>query len=81
MPPDCTLSIDGTRVSVTIGSTVAAAVLAAGVAMTRRAHDGSARSVCCGMGMCFECRVRIDGRVALACLTLVADGMEICTDA
>ncbi|HVL45744.1 MAG TPA: 2Fe-2S iron-sulfur cluster-binding protein, partial [Acidovorax sp.] len=35
----------------------------------------------CGMGVCHECRVRIQGRIRLACQTACAEGMVIDTDA
>jgi len=38
------------------------------------------RGPACGMGICQECRVRIDGRLALACLSWCSDGMNITTE-
>ena len=58
--------------------TVAAALTAAGILGLRRAQDGRERGVFCGMGVCFECLVRIDGRLAQrACMTKVRAGMRI----
>jgi hypothetical protein len=35
----------------------------------------------CGMGICLECRVTIDGREhSRSCTTLCAEGMEVRTD-
>ncbi len=40
--------------------------------------DGSPRGAFCGMGMCHDCLVTIDGRAGQrACLSMVADGMDI----
>jgi predicted molibdopterin-dependent oxidoreductase YjgC len=76
-----TLKIDGRSLSVASGSSVAAAVaLAAGGAdvVTRRSVGGTPRGPLCGMGVCQECRVTIDGvRHRLACQTLCAQGMSI----
>lgn len=76
-----TVLIDGHRVSVARGSSVAAAVaLAAGGAngITRRSVSGAARASLCGMGVCQECRVTIDGvRHRLACQTVCAQDMSI----
>jgi sarcosine oxidase subunit alpha len=39
------------------------------------------RAPLCGMGVCFECRVCVDGHPhALACMTLARDGMRVNTD-
>jgi D-hydroxyproline dehydrogenase subunit gamma len=41
-----------------------------------------ARTPFCGMGICGECRVTVDGEAAvLACLTPCRDGMHIVTQA
>lgn len=81
MPPEISVRIDGEEVRVRGECSVAAALRQAGYAATRLAHDGSRRAACCGMGICFECRVQIDGRERLACITPVAAGMEIWRDA
>ena len=81
MSTEVHLRIDGVDVAVPAGCSVAAALRLAGHLATRRALDGSGRGACCGMGVCFECRVRIDGAERLGCLVRVADGMEIVCDA
>ena len=76
-----TLRVNGTAVSVPAGATVAAAVLAAGVTRFRSSVLGEPRSPLCGMGICFECRVTIDGRAhARSCQTICAAGMDVRTD-
>ncbi|MDR5760037.1 2Fe-2S iron-sulfur cluster-binding protein [Caballeronia sp. LZ035] len=76
-----TVLIDGRRISVARGSSVAAAVaLAAGGAngVTRRSVSGAARAPLCGMGVCQECRVTIDGvRHRLACQIVCMQDMSI----
>ena len=78
-----TLSIDARTVSVEEGITVAAAIArAAGgkAAVTRSSVSGMPRAPLCGMGVCQECRVTINGRQhQLACQTLCAQGMEVST--
>ena len=74
------IRIDGRDVRVPAGVSVAAALAHAGVVATRRDVDGHARGACCGMGVCFECRVRVDGEETLGCLTRITAGMEIVTD-
>lgn len=75
------LVIDGTAVEVLEGSSVAAA-LAHGPGRFRRSPSGAMRAPLCGMGLCFECQVRIDGQPGRrACLTPAAAGMQIETEA
>ena len=72
---------NGLRARVAAGSTVAAALLDLGVTAFRRSRDGAPRGPVCGMGVCYECRVTIDGVPhRRACLVPVANGMEVTTD-
>lgn len=60
------------------GETVAAALTAAGITALRRARNGEPRGVFCGMGVCYECLVTVDGgRAQRACMTKVRDGMAV----
>ncbi len=83
------LSVNGVEVAVPLGASVAAAIAHAatpgppgpGGALFRRSRSGTPRAPLCGMGVCFECRVEIDGaRQQRACMILARDGMRICTD-
>lgn len=78
-----TLNVDGRSVQVARGSSVVTAIaLAQGVAgvVTRESVSGTQRGPLCGMGVCQECRVTIDGvQHRLACQTLCAQGMSIKT--
>lgn len=76
------LTINARTIDVPAGVTVAAAIALAcdGVALTRRAVGGAARAPLCGMGVCHECRVTIDGRAhQLSCQTLCTPGMRVQT--
>jgi sarcosine oxidase subunit alpha len=74
--------IDGRPVEVDAGISVSAALWNAEVVAARRSVTGGRRGALCAMGICFECRVTIDGaRHRRACTTTVAPGMEIATDA
>jgi predicted molibdopterin-dependent oxidoreductase YjgC len=44
------------------GSSVAVAVLANGVSSFRRSVSGEPRAPLCAMGVCYECRLTIDGK-------------------
>ena len=80
MPPEVSLRVDGVPVAVPIDISLAAALALIGKASTRRSLQGDARGAFCGMGVCFECRVLVDGVERLACLTRVASDMEVITD-
>lgn len=75
------ISVDGADVIVGAGTSVAAAILSAGVVRFRRSVTGESRSALCGMGICFECRVTIDGKAhARSCQIICTDGMIVRTD-
>jgi len=75
------ISVDGVDVIVRAGTSVAAAVMTVGVARFRRSVTRDARSALCGMGICFECRVMIDGKAhARSCQIICTDGMVVRTD-
>lgn len=77
-----TLHINGRALQVAGDITVAAALAQAGHSATRLSESGQPRAAFCGMGVCQECRVQIDGvNQRLACLTAVAEGMQIVSDA
>jgi len=74
------LSVNGRDVRVDRGAMVAAAIAIAGHGVYRRSVRGDARAPLCGMGVCFECRVTIDGRPhCLSCQTECKDGMRVVT--
>jgi sarcosine oxidase subunit alpha len=78
MPDAVRLKIDGVEVRVPRGSTVAAAVLLSGRPEFRRSVCGQMRGPLCGMGICFECRVVVDGEPHVrSCQLLCRDGMEV----
>jgi sarcosine oxidase subunit alpha len=76
-----TLTVDGVSVTMPTGSMVAAAILKSGKNGFRRSVTGEARGPLCGMGICFECRVTIDGEAhCRSCQTTCEDGMDVRTD-
>jgi len=80
VPEFVTLKINDVAVTMPAGSMVAAAVLKAGVTSFRRSVTGEPRGPLCGMGICFECRVTIDGEAHVrSCQTLCENGMDVRT--
>lgn len=74
------VTIDARTVEVEAGTLVVAALAMAGLRGTRTSVSGQPRAAVCGMGICQECRVTIDGRAhALACQTVCRDGQIIQT--
>ncbi len=77
------VTVDGRAIEVRAGTLVAAAVeLALPGQGARVSPGGLRRQPLCGMGVCGECRVMVDGRAhRLGCQTLCSPDMEIRTDA
>ena len=75
--------IDGRPVQVPAGTLVAAALEIDRAGSGARVSPlGERRQAFCGMGVCGECRVAIDGRAhRLGCQVVCAPGMEIRRDA
>jgi len=81
MPETVTLVVNGVSVEMPVGSMVSAAILKTGIYAFRRSVTGEPRGPLCGMGICFECRVTIDGEQhCRSCQTVCRDGMNVSTD-
>ena len=75
------ITVDGASVVVPRGITVAAALMNADLAI-RTSVRNEPRAALCGMGICQECRVSIDGRpYQRACMIAVEAGMNVERDA
>ncbi|ROM72968.1 (2Fe-2S)-binding protein [Pseudomonas brassicacearum] len=71
--------LDGRPLSVANGTSVAAALALGADGCSRTSISGQRRAPLCGMGICQECRVMIDGYRRLACQTVCRDGMQVQT--
>lgn len=72
------LTLDGRVVTAYEGETVAAVLLGEGHIETRVTVGGAPRGVYCGMGVCFDCLVIVDGVPnTRACVTWVREGMDV----
>lgn len=75
------LWINGTPIRVCAGTSVAAAVLLSGEPVFRRSVSGEKRGPLCGMGICFECRLNIDGvEHCRSCQIVCREGMQARTE-
>ena len=71
--------VDGAQMQAYEGESIAAALLASGRRFTRwTARTGEPRGYFCGMGVCQDCLVTVDGLPNVrACVTPARDGMRI----
>ena len=80
MPSLLALKMNGVKVEVPAGTTVAVAAMLAGKPC-RTSVSGDPRGPLCGMGICFECRVTINGKKhCRSCQILCEAGMDVRTD-
>ena len=71
-------SFEGRRIAAVPGQSLAAALAAAGELTLGTGKDGSPRGAFCGMGVCHDCLVVVDGRAGRrACMTKVRDGLAV----
>jgi predicted molibdopterin-dependent oxidoreductase YjgC len=73
-----TIYFEGEPLAAFDGESLAVALLAAGRRRLRRSpRAGAPRGLLCGMGICHECVVVIDGRTVPSCVQPVRDGMQV----
>lgn len=77
--PDLTFSFNGQKVSAISGQTIAAALLQNEITDIRKTRfEGQSRSIFCGIGICFDCVVTVNGvSNQRSCLVEVTNGMEV----
>jgi D-hydroxyproline dehydrogenase subunit gamma len=72
------LMLDGHPVIGYEGESIAAVLLSEGHVSTRTTRGGAPRGVFCGMGVCFDCLVVVDGIPnTRACATWARAGMDV----
>jgi D-hydroxyproline dehydrogenase subunit gamma len=80
MPSQVTVTVNGAPVRVPSGATVAVAVMMAGQAC-RISGSGEPRGPLCGMGICFECRVVVNGNPHVRSCQMICElGMDVATE-
>ena len=71
----------GNRPAYRAGRRLRPLLLSAGCVAFRTSPAGAGRGPLCGMGICGECRVTIDGvRHQRSCVVTCREGMEVVTD-
>jgi sarcosine oxidase subunit alpha len=72
-----TVWVNGERLALPRGSMLVAALLNAGVPC-RLSVSGEQRTALCGMGICFECRAKVDGVAQQrTCQIVCEEGMTV----
>lgn len=72
------ITVDGAPLPTYEGETIAGALLASGRRAWHSTHYGQPRGLFCGIGLCFDCLVTVNGTSNLrACITPVAAGMVV----
>jgi predicted molibdopterin-dependent oxidoreductase YjgC len=72
------ITVDGVPLPAYEGETIAGALLASGRRAWRRTRHGQPRGIFCGIGLCFDCLVTVNGTPNVrSCLTPVKPGMVV----
>jgi predicted molibdopterin-dependent oxidoreductase YjgC len=75
-----TITVDGEPVTGVAGQSIAGVLLAAGRTAWRYGRTGAGRGVFCGIGVCFDCLVTVDGVPDVrACRRRARDGDTVTT--
>ena len=80
-PEAVTINVDGGPVTGLLGQSIAGVILACGELRLRRTSGANApRGVFCGIGVCFDCLVEVNGtRDVRACQRLAHEGDAVVT--
>ena len=73
-----TLTVDGEAIVFVVEDTLAACLMRSGRLSTRRSRLGEFRGVFCGIGICNDCLLAVDGIPNVrACVTEARDGLTV----
>ncbi|MFC5337607.1 (2Fe-2S)-binding protein [Leucobacter denitrificans] len=71
-------TFDGEPIETAAGSSIAAALTESGCSAWRTTANGKQRGLFCGIGICFDCIVEVDGESGQrACMIPLEDGMDV----
>lgn len=77
---DIVVVVNGRGIPARTGDTLSASLIRAGILATRMTRKRRPRGFFCGMGICNECIVVVDGVPGVrACVTAATDGMSVTT--
>ena len=77
--PDVEFTFDGVPMRATSGQSIAAALMQDGIVAWRRTRlDGRPRGILCGIGICYDCLITVNGELNVrACVTTVEPGDDV----
>lgn len=77
--PQVHATFEGEPIAAPAGASIAAALIASDRIAWRRTRKGAARGLFCGIGVCFDCLVEVDGENGQrACMIALREGMRVC---
>ncbi len=72
------LVFEGRQLAIQDNDTIAACLLRAGIVVTRQTRNGQPRGVFCGIGVCHDCLVTVDGEPNVrSCVTVAQPGSVV----
>ncbi len=75
-----TFTMDGKNIEFLPGQSVAEALFSNGITLLRKTIKGQGRGVFCGMGICGECRVIVEGVPNIcSCQEQASEGLSVQT--
>lgn len=79
-PPTVEFTFNGDAIEGVLGDSIASALIARGLYACRSTEGADERGVFCGMGVCRECAVEVNGQAGvLACMTSLKPDMAVRT--
>lgn len=74
------IEVDGRKVKTNRGQSIAEALLVNGFKVFRKTRNDAPRGFYCGMGVCYECRMIVNGIPNVrTCMTLATPGCKVTT--
>ncbi len=74
------IEVDGAAVTAYPGESLAAVLFAAALrVLGERSGGARSRGYFCGMGLCWECLVTVEGQASRACMTEARPGLRVTT--
>lgn len=79
-PHQVQATFEGKPITAPAGASIAAALIASDRVAWRSTREGAQRGLFCGIGVCFDCLVEVDGESGQrACMIPLQDGMRVCS--
>ena len=74
------IEVNGKKIPAYRGQTIAEAILASGIRVLRTTQNNAPRGIYCAMGICYECRMIVNGVPNVrTCMTPATPGSRVTT--